>query len=136
MWPWHANMATWQVVTVADVDDLGIVYFPNKAWILFLHRKLYVLNWWSALFLLPLHITKEFPRNGRRGFYILSRAKPDITFSFNLISKIQVISDKKHIIIIPSIFRELKHLSGPLWLMIWYDDWFASGLMITILERY
>lgn len=47
--------------------DSGIVYFPNKAWILLLHRKLYVLNWWSALFFLPLHITNEFPRNGRRG---------------------------------------------------------------------
>ena len=32
-----------------NIDDLGIVYFRIKHEYFFLHRKLYVLNWWRGI---------------------------------------------------------------------------------------
>ena len=49
---------------------------------------------------LPLHITNRIPTEWNvvaSNFITLSRAKLDITLSFNFTSRIQIISDKKHI---------------------------------------
>ena len=117
---WNGQKSTWY----GSVSMIWYCIFPNKAWILFLHRKLYVLIWWSALFFFLCHNNKRIPTewsSWHQIFLTLSQAEPDITY-FLLISspELVVISDKKHISWSPlhlgtsSIFRGHYEL--------WYDD--------------
>ena len=52
-------------------------------------------------------------------FITLSRAKTWYNISFNFTSRIQIISEQKHSFMLPSVSKEYKQISWPLWW--WYD---------------
>ena len=66
-------------------------------------------------------------------FITLSRAKLEITFTFNFTSKIQVISDKKHISWSPLHLGNSSIFQSHYDMMIWYDDdWLVRGIMANM----
>ena len=51
----------------------------------------------------------------------VSQAKTWYSISFNLTSRVQIISDHKHISCFPMLLRSTKHISWPLWWWWWYE---------------